>query len=224
MRALIVTDNPLSASAIHRAMRDVSIRAVISGYVNASRPCTGTVAQIEPDVVIVDETGTPDNAIARIAEIRAALVDVKIVLLTASMDEQWLGKATAAGIDAAIRKTPQAVSLGALVREVMAGNVYHAFAQPQAKAEPAQATGLTTARARDPPPRRRRRLEQHDRRPALDHRADGQVPPLQRLPQARRGQPDPGQPLRVPQRAHRARDLQRHARLRGGLNGTDAQH
>ena len=26
----------------------------------------------------------------------------------------------------------------------MAGNVYHAFAQPQAKSEPAQATGLTT--------------------------------------------------------------------------------
>jgi DNA-binding NarL/FixJ family response regulator len=144
MRALIVTDNPLSASAIHRAMRDVSIRAVIGGYVNASRPCTGTVAQIEPDVVIVDETGTPDNALARIAEIRAALVDVKIVLLTASMDESWLAKATTAGIDAAIRKTPQAVSLGALVREVMAGNVYHAFAQPQAKSEPAQATGLTT--------------------------------------------------------------------------------
>ena len=41
MRALIVTDNPLSASAIHRAMRDVSIRAVVGGYVNASRPCTG---------------------------------------------------------------------------------------------------------------------------------------------------------------------------------------
>ena len=37
--------------------------------------------------MIVDETGTPENALARIAEIRAALVDVKIVLLTASMDE-----------------------------------------------------------------------------------------------------------------------------------------
>jgi DNA-binding NarL/FixJ family response regulator len=144
MRALIVTDNPLSASAIRRCLRSASFPEIVERYVDTSRPCGRTVAELAPDVLIVDETRTPEVALARIAEARAARRDLKVVLLTSRMDSAWLGRATAAGVDAAIRQTPTALSLGALVREVAAGNVFHAFAEPRAQAAPAWRSGLTT--------------------------------------------------------------------------------
>jgi hypothetical protein len=47
-------------------------------------------------------------------------------------------------------------------------------------------------RAGDPPARRRRALEREARTDAVGDRADGEVPPLERLPEARRRQPHRG--------------------------------
>jgi DNA-binding NarL/FixJ family response regulator len=84
--------------------------------------------------------------LSSITEIRAAAPGAKIVLLTVLMDPDWLAQATAAGIDAAVAKTLHPASLGALIREVAAGNVFHAFDRPRART-PEQAPrhcGLTT--------------------------------------------------------------------------------
>ena len=61
-------------------------------------------------------------------------------------------------------------------------------------------------RARDRRPRCRGAwaLEPGDRTPALDQRADGQVPPAQRLPQARDLEPHGGGAVRVPHRQGRS--------------------
>jgi DNA-binding NarL/FixJ family response regulator len=142
MRALIVTDDPLSATAIRRCLRSGSFHDVVDRYADARGPCAAVVAELAPDIVIVDETDCPDNALARIAEVRAALPDTKIVLLSLRMDPALLSKATSAGADSAISKTPSTLSLGALLREVAAGNVFHAFAPRDATA-PTPITGLT---------------------------------------------------------------------------------
>jgi DNA-binding NarL/FixJ family response regulator len=63
---------------------------------------------------------------------------VKIVLLATSMDASRLAEASTAGVDAAIAKTANAGSVGMLIREVAAGNVYHSFART------APAPALTT--------------------------------------------------------------------------------
>jgi DNA-binding NarL/FixJ family response regulator len=136
MLALIVTDDPLSATAIRRCMRSGSFQDVVDRYVDARRPCSAVVAEIAPDIVIVDETGVPENALARIAEVRATLRDAKIVLLSSRMDPEVLTKATSAGADSAISKTPSSLSLGALLREVAAGNVFNAFAPAVVAAKP----------------------------------------------------------------------------------------
>jgi DNA-binding NarL/FixJ family response regulator len=125
-RALIVADNPLSATAIRRVLREASMRDVI-GFVDSNRPCGATVVELAPDVVIVDETLPHENVLARIAEIRAVLREAKIVVLSTAMDPVLLGQAIAAGADAAVCKRPDSLCLGALVREVAAGNVFHAF-------------------------------------------------------------------------------------------------
>jgi DNA-binding NarL/FixJ family response regulator len=142
-RALIVSDNALSASTIRRSLRDASIRDVI-GYVDAGRACAAQIAEVIPDVVIVDETRSAGDALARIAEVRAAQAAVKIVLLTSSMEPAWLAQASAAGVDAAIHKSRAALSVGALVREVVAGNIFHTFVPARVHVEAPMPSCLTS--------------------------------------------------------------------------------
>jgi DNA-binding NarL/FixJ family response regulator len=144
MRVLIVTDNALVAEALRRELRHAPGCNVI-GYVNGRRPCATPVASAEPDIVVVDEMSSHDTALARIREIRAAMPNTKIVLLTSRMQGEWLAEASAAGIDAAIAKTPRPTTIGVLVREVAAGNVFHAFSHAEAPVEqPSMALDLTT--------------------------------------------------------------------------------
>ena len=91
-----------------------------------------------------------EGTIARIGEIRAALPAAKIVLLPARMEPAWLAEAAGAGIDAAIAKTFRLEGLGALVREVAAGNVYHAFGATHAAPAPVPApAGMPTLTDRE---------------------------------------------------------------------------
>jgi DNA-binding NarL/FixJ family response regulator len=146
MRILIVAENALAAEAIRRALRYAPTCRVL-GYVDGRQPCGAPIGQARPDVVIVDELDGPTTVLARVRDVRGAAPDAKIVLLTAEMKPEWLDQAAGAGIDAAIAKTAQAASVGMLVREVAAGNVYHAFATaPAAAAEPSRAAEMLTAR------------------------------------------------------------------------------
>jgi DNA-binding NarL/FixJ family response regulator len=127
MRVLIVTENPLAAEALRHVLRHAPTCRVI-GYVNARNACGLAVAQAEPDVVVFDESPQQATTLTRIREIRSAAPGAKLLLLTAQMDAEWLTEASAAGIDAAISRTAQPTAVGVLVREVAAGNVFHAFA------------------------------------------------------------------------------------------------
>ena len=126
MRVLIIVDNTLTAEAIRREMRHAPTCRVI-GYVNGRTPCAITIADAAPDLVIVDDMSDPQSTLTRIREVRTAVPTSKIVLLTVRMEPGWLGEASAAGIDAAIAKSAPPASVGLLIREVAAGNVFHAF-------------------------------------------------------------------------------------------------
>ena len=146
MRILIIAESALSAEAIRRALRYAPACRVI-GYVDGRNPCSDPVAQSRPDVVVVDEMSAQANALTRVREVRNAAPDTKIVLLASEMEPTWLDKASAAGIDAAIAKSAHAASVGLLVREVAAGNVYHAFAPvAETATETSRAAEMLTAR------------------------------------------------------------------------------
>jgi DNA-binding NarL/FixJ family response regulator len=68
-----------------------------------------------------------EATLSRIAEVRAAVPQTKIVLLTVRMEPDWLAEASAAGIDAAIAKSASPATVGLLIREVASGHVFHAF-------------------------------------------------------------------------------------------------
>jgi DNA-binding NarL/FixJ family response regulator len=143
MRVLIITDNALAAEGIRRGLRHAPSCRVL-GYTNGRVSCAATVAETNPDIVVIDEMKDTAAAIERIREARGAVPKAKLLLLSVDMDATWLAEASAAGIDAAIAKTGHLESVGMLVREVAAGNVYHAFAAaPVALQEDGIADSLT---------------------------------------------------------------------------------
>ena len=107
----------------------------VSGSIDADAP---------PDVVVIDEIGADATTLERIRAARAAAPGAKLVLLTGSQDPQWLRAASHAGIDAAVSKQLPAAAVWALVRHVLAGNVFHAFTRTATPAtlDP-RAAGLT---------------------------------------------------------------------------------
>jgi DNA-binding NarL/FixJ family response regulator len=141
LRLMIVADDPLSASALRRALRAAAAFDVLDGYAEGRGPCGDAAVAHRPDVVVVDHMSSRAHTLARIGEIRAELPGAKIILLPARMEPAWVMEAAAAGANAAIAKTFRLEGLGALVREVAAGNVFHAFDAPPAPPRPA--TGST---------------------------------------------------------------------------------
>lgn len=142
LRLLIVADDPLSASALRRALRAAHTFDVIEGYAEGRGPCASVAAAQRPDVVVVDQLHSRTHTLNRIGEIRTTLPDAKIVLLPARMEPTWLTKAARAGADAAIARSSRLEGVAALVREIVAGNVYHAFEPPIAPLRPAVAPVL----------------------------------------------------------------------------------
>ena len=130
MRVLIVAEGIMAAEAIRRELRHSSCEVI--GFVGGREICSTTVARHRPDVIVVDDSR--GDTLDHVRTVRAAAPAAKVVLLSGNMDPDWLGQATAAGIDAALAKTVSHASLGLLLREIASGNVFHAFARGRARA------------------------------------------------------------------------------------------
>jgi DNA-binding NarL/FixJ family response regulator len=145
MRVLIIVDNALTAEGIRQEMRHAPSCRVV-GYVNGRRPCDLAVADAAPDVVLVDDMSDEQATLSRIIEVRAAVPEAKIVLLTVRMEASWLAEASAAGIDAAIAKSAAPATVGLLIREVAAGHVFHTFTRGPARTRDTSMVPDLTAR------------------------------------------------------------------------------
>jgi DNA-binding NarL/FixJ family response regulator len=189
-RLLIIADHSLVVQAIRLALRQTAGFTVV-GFVDGRVPVTQALNEQRPDVVLVDDMQDPENALARLREVEDELPDAKSLLLTLRKDAEWTEDAFAAGAHAVISKTVHPVALGTLLREIAQGNVVQRFASRRTSA----------ALASCPLTDRELEILRPHRPRAVGDRADGQVPPVQHLPQARRGQPHRGDPVRPPQRS-----------------------
>jgi DNA-binding NarL/FixJ family response regulator len=145
MRVLIVANDATAAETVRRALRYAPTCRVI-GWVDGRKPCGELAATARPDVVVLDESGLPDTTFSRARDVRSALPESKIVLLAAKTDPRLLADAAAAGVDAAVAKTASPASVGMLIREVAAGNVFHFAPSAPAPAGDAHADGILTTR------------------------------------------------------------------------------
>jgi DNA-binding NarL/FixJ family response regulator len=126
IRLVVVTDNGFAAEAVRSALRHTSGLHVVS-YVDGRHPCAAAVTEAQADLVIVDEMTWSACAVDRIRELRIFTPSVKVVALASEPGAAWLAEAAGAGAHAAIAKTVQPSMLGALVREIWAGSIHHAF-------------------------------------------------------------------------------------------------
>jgi DNA-binding NarL/FixJ family response regulator len=126
MRLVIVAEHRMCAEAIRRALRGSHGYEII-GYVDARRSCALPIANARADVVVLDDSGARDVTLLRIRELRTAAPTAQLVMLTPHTGPGWLAEAATAGVDGAIAKAAPLASVGMLVRELLAGNVFHAF-------------------------------------------------------------------------------------------------
>ena len=133
-RVAIVADHRMTAEAVRRALRRAPDCEVV-GYVDIRRSCGLPIANARVDAIVVDDPGAPELTLARIRELRAAARDAKLILLTGEPGGAWLAAAAKAGADAAISKSRPVTDIGVLVREVVAGNLFHAFPPAEAAAQ-----------------------------------------------------------------------------------------
>ena len=124
MRLLIVADNSFAAQSVRLALRQTAGFQVI-GFVDGSVPISPKAAELEPDVIVVDDTHEPEHAIARLQELTSLVPNAKRVFLTMRMDDDRLADVFEAGAEAVISKAVHPVSLATLLREISRDAVIH---------------------------------------------------------------------------------------------------
>jgi DNA-binding NarL/FixJ family response regulator len=125
-RLLIVTDNSFAAQSIRLALRQTAGFRVV-GFVDGTTAITSRVAELEPDVVLVDDTQESEHALARLGELATLVPGAKRIFLTMRMDDDAVAAVFEAGADALISKAVHPVSLATLLREISRDAVLHRF-------------------------------------------------------------------------------------------------
>ena len=141
-RLLIIADHSFVVQSIRLALRQTAGFQVV-GFVDGRVPTATVLADLTPDVVLVDDMQESENALARLREVSAVLPEARSLLLTLRMDPEWLEDAFDAGAGSVISKTMHPVALGTLLREITNGNVVHRFRSKRAEAQ-AEDCPLTT--------------------------------------------------------------------------------
>lgn len=123
-RLMLVADHSLVVHAIRLALRQTAGFQVV-GFIDGRAPAVGSLIELRPDVVLVDDMENQQDAIHRLQEIEEHAPAAKTILLTGKMEDEWLDEVFAAGAHAAVSKTVHTLALGTLLRELVHGNVVH---------------------------------------------------------------------------------------------------
>jgi DNA-binding NarL/FixJ family response regulator len=131
-KLLIVADNTFAAQSIRLALRQTAGFQIV-GFVDGTAPITPRVVELEPDLVVIDETHEPQHSKARLSELVTLLPQAKRVLLTMRMEDDLASDVFDWGADAVISKSVHPVSLATLLREISRGTVVHVPRQTKPK-------------------------------------------------------------------------------------------
>ena len=123
-RLMIVTDNSFAAQSIRLALRQTAGFQIV-GFVDGTAPMDARVADVRPDIVVVDEMQDIQASVARLRELTEMLPEAKCIFLAMRMDEATTATVFEAGAEAVISKAVHPVSLATLLREISRGTVVH---------------------------------------------------------------------------------------------------
>ena len=198
LKVVIADDHRLILAGIRRALEDDGEFEVV-GEASTGEKVLPLVAQTSPDLVVLDLRMPGMDGLICLDQIKKRHPSVKVVVLSVSTDEKLIENVLKRGASAYIVKSVNPVDLPGALRQAVEGNVFSTIGLPDATAAgAAKAAGLTDREAVDPRSTRAGPVQRADRERALGRRADGEVPPDERLPQAGSLQPHRGGALRLP--------------------------
>lgn len=123
-RLIVVADDSLIVEAIRIGLRE-SGEFNLLGSVAASTARAPEIVATGPEVVLVDDMEQSIDAADLVRSIKAQAPTVSVIMLSLSMDPEWLDEVFEAGAAAVISKVTHPRSLGTLIRETMDGHVVH---------------------------------------------------------------------------------------------------
>ncbi len=201
MRVVIADDHRLVLDGIKRALESDDDFEIV-GETQSGTQVLPLVGREKPDLVLLDVRMPHMDGLACLDEIKRRHPDVKVVMLSASTSADLVEAALKRGASAYVVKTVNPDDLPATLRQALEGNVHTAMGMDEERIR-SEVARPHRARADHPRRPRARALERRDREGVLGRAADGQVPPDEHLPQARRQEPHRGDPPRVPTRPGR---------------------
>jgi DNA-binding NarL/FixJ family response regulator len=125
-RLVVVADNSLIVEAIAMGLRKSGEFSVHS-HIEGSAASAQTIVEATPDVVLVDDMGQSPQMVELIQDIKAAQDQIAVIVLTLSMEPDWLDDIFDAGATGAISKATPPQALTTLVRETINGHVAHVY-------------------------------------------------------------------------------------------------
>jgi len=137
-RLLLIADDRHAVDAIRLALRQTAglrVVATVDGRVSARGP----LAELAPDVVVVDELRQRTQALRRLREASEEAPGASVVLLARGLDEATLDDVFAAGANAVIQRPLHPATLATLLGEVARGSVVHSPRRPASEPAARQA-------------------------------------------------------------------------------------
>jgi DNA-binding NarL/FixJ family response regulator len=143
MRVLIADDHRLIAEGIKRSLEESGDFDVVAEATTGSQ-ILPLIRRTNPDVVLLDLRMPGVDGLTALEQIKRDHPDVKVVILSASTDQQVIQAALAKGANAYVIKSVNPVDLASTIRQVMEGSVFHAVGLPaMGQTSPATELGLT---------------------------------------------------------------------------------
>jgi DNA-binding NarL/FixJ family response regulator len=130
-RLIVVADNSLILEAIAIGLRE-SGEFKLLGHVDGHNTSLRTILDASPDLILVDDLEHSDLIVELIRQVKAERERIAVIVLTMTMDEEWLDAIFDAGATGAISKATHPAALATLVRETVNGNVVHVY-KPSAR-------------------------------------------------------------------------------------------
>ncbi|MGH9303783.1 MAG: response regulator [Acidimicrobiales bacterium] len=123
VRLLLVDDHQMVLDGLTTMLRPYADQAVVLATTTDPRSACRLAADLAPDIALVDVRMKALSGLELCTEMRRAVPDVKVVLLTVYDDEQYLFEALRAGAAGYLTKQVVAEELLGLLRRVLDGEI-----------------------------------------------------------------------------------------------------
>lgn len=139
-RVVVAADSGSALARLTAAVGTVP-GAYIVRHGSSAGPLDRIVGSLEPDLVVIGSLLVPQDALARLAEIRRVAPAAKVVVLSSTPEATWLADALRAHAAAVLPGQIEPETLGVVLREVLAAPapVVHRLPRPVAPAAEAAA-------------------------------------------------------------------------------------